>query len=103
MKKIVIPIYYHNDETLKSEACGMDYNIEKCNIKNMIIYKLNGMSEYTENNKIVGTNIYFNGDKFVSPLKINEIEELINCSENNTVIYKELYTKNNKGEFISVT
>jgi hypothetical protein len=104
MKKVIIPIYFHNNTTLRSKNCGIEYNIEDCDIRNVIIYNVNGVSECIENGKLLGTSIFFNGDEFISPLNKNKVEELIEYSETNSVIaYKELYIKDNKGEFINVT
>jgi hypothetical protein len=76
MKGIRIPIFKHNDDTRRSKDLGIDYSYDECEEEEIIFYRIEAISEEVEGDKSY-TEIHCNGTCFVSPLQINEVEELL--------------------------
>lgn len=72
---VIIPIYYNTEDTIRLSDLDIDYNIEDCDIRDVIFLHINAIGRYIEDD-IEGTTIYANGCEFISPLKINEVKEL---------------------------
>ena len=73
--KLIIPCYFENETTV---ILGETSEISNYDIHDITFYKLPfALSPYFEKGKEEGTRFYINNESFVTPLKINELEILI--------------------------
>ena len=74
--KIKFPILFLTDNTCHLESLGIDFKLIDCDVRETTFYIINAVSPYIED----GTNyttIHSNGDGFICPLNIEEVERLI--------------------------
>lgn len=77
MKGIALPIFHHTDQSATLKDCGVDYTIaDNCEIRNIIFYNINAISEYFENeNKY--TSIHTNNSEYLCPMNIERVRKII--------------------------
>jgi hypothetical protein len=73
MEAIRLPIYFDNDNTTKLRDCGIDYDLNKCDIKEVIFYNIDCLEPRNEG----GTFIYSGGDRFLSNLGMEQLNNII--------------------------
>jgi hypothetical protein len=76
MKPLKLPIFYNTDETSALDKMGVDFPLEDCQIRTVIFYHIAAISPYLDGKKEY-TYIHSNGDKFICPKPLKEVEALI--------------------------
>jgi hypothetical protein len=79
--KINLPIFFHTDNTSDLLNLSIDYKLSDCEIRQVTFYVINAIAPYIEDGKVY-TTIHSNGDNFVCPLNIKEVEKIINENTN---------------------
>jgi hypothetical protein len=74
--KIKLPVFFRSEEIKLEELSGKDRSLKDYEIKEVILYNLNYIAPYTEGG-IIYTEIHSGDQSFISLLKINKVEELI--------------------------
>jgi len=73
---IKLPILFLTDDTCHLESLGLDFNLSDCDVRETTFYKINAISPYFEDG-VNYTTIHSNGDGFICPLDIQEVERII--------------------------
>ena len=76
MRYLDIDVLVHNDSTKLMDSLEMDFDLETCDIKTIRIYKISFIMPY-EQNGINYTQIFINGNSFISPLDYNTFKKLV--------------------------
>ena len=74
--KIKLPILFLTDDICQLEDLGLDFNLSDAEIRETTFYNINAVSPYLENG-VNYTSIHANGDGFICPLSVEEVEEII--------------------------
>ena len=77
MKKIVLPIYFHTDNSQIMADIGVKYDLEACEVRNVTFYHINLITPYKEDGSVLGTMIHSNGDMFLTYLSPEQVEVII--------------------------
>jgi hypothetical protein len=81
--KITIPIFTRTESSDTLDELNIDYELEtQTELEFMTIYNINGLIPFFTKSKKEYTEIFFNGTVITSPMKIQEIEKLIDKSLN---------------------
>lgn len=76
--KLIIPCYFENEGTIINDTLGKESDISNYDIHDVTIYQLPfALSPYIEKGKHVGSRVNVGNDYFISSLKVNELEILI--------------------------
>lgn len=73
VKPVILPIYWHTDETAKLENCDIDFDIKECDIRYVYFYHIVAVVDRLENGKICGCTVVVPGDKFICKLQKEEV------------------------------
>lgn len=73
--KVKLPILFETEETQALKNVGIDPSLEDSEINVITFYNINGISKYMEDHNY--TNIYSNGMCFISNLRLDEVEKII--------------------------
>lgn len=70
--ELEIPVYWHTDETSKSESMGLDFDPSELEHRVTTFYRIDSIApcEY-------GCYIYCGGERWISPLSYAELKEKI--------------------------
>lgn len=84
MIRIVLPIFFKTEESKQQELIkGCDYPMEEyCDKRNMVFYAINCIAPFDEDNKMIYTSIFSNGEEFICALPIKEVEKIIDNANN---------------------
>jgi hypothetical protein len=74
MKSISLPIFYHNDKTSKFEDLGIDYSLDKCEIRSVNFYVINAISPRKDDDYCA---IHSNGSQFICKLSFSQVENFL--------------------------
>ena len=74
--KLKLPIFFNTDETTTLKESGINYDIEKNDIRFVIFYRIDAIAPYLKDRRKY-TTIFSCGDCFICNKPISEIEELI--------------------------
>lgn len=78
LMSITIPIFVHTPETSAAHEQGLDFDLEDCRVQDVTFYALNYVKGYRSNGKEqVYSQIGCNGEIFVSPIPIQELNNII--------------------------
>ena len=81
LKKLTIPCYYETDEVISFEKQGIETTVEQLVIYDITIYeKPFAISPHTDKDKIIGTSIYVGNEHYISTLKVEEVDILIEAT-----------------------
>ena len=69
--KLKLPIFHHSDKTGEFSRLDIDYNIEDCEQKEIIFYKIDVIAP-AENDEC--TSIFVGGEEFICSLPMKEVE-----------------------------
>lgn len=79
--KITIPVFTRTDASDTFDDLNIEFDLEEhTEIEFMTIYNINGLIPYTSKSNKEYTEIFFNGTVITSPMKIKDIENLIDKS-----------------------
>ena len=79
--KITIPIFTRTDSSDTLDDLNIEFDLEEhAEIEFMTLYNINGLIPYKTKNNKEYTEIFFNGTVITSPMKIVDIEKLIDKS-----------------------
>lgn len=73
---VKLPILFNNDSTDQLEELNINFNLKDYDVREMTFYCINGIAPYVEHGKDY-TMVYSNGFDFICPLKMSEVERLI--------------------------
>lgn len=73
---IKLPILFLTDDICHLESLGIDFNLSDCDVRETTFYNINAISPYYEAG-VNYTTIHSNGDGFICPLDIQELEGII--------------------------
>lgn len=78
MKKgISIPVLFRTEQQDTQERIGIDIDLQKCEVRNITFFSINGITDYTEYGKYNYCEIYANGDYFISPWSVTHVYNII--------------------------
>jgi len=79
MVSIKLPIFFKTDESHAAEISGKSYSLEThCAKRKIIFYNINAIATYTEEGSDKRyTSVFSNGDEFICPLPMKEVELII--------------------------
>lgn len=77
--KVKLPIYFNTDSTQALQNQEIDFDLDICITRIVTFYQITAIVEYFEKD-IEYSQIFANGERFYSPLKVKEVEQII---ENN--------------------
>jgi uncharacterized membrane protein len=73
---LVLPIIWHNDDTRTKKDLGIDFKLEDCDTKEIIFYHINAiLPSNDDNDEYNYTDIHSNGEYYVCPLPIKEVQQ----------------------------
>ena len=79
--KITIPIFTRTESSDTLDELNIEFDLEEqADIEFMTIYNINGLIPYKTKSNKEYTEIFFNGTVITSPMKIGDIEKLIDKS-----------------------
>lgn len=79
--KITIPVFIRTDSSDTLDDLNIEFDLEEhAEIEFMTIFNINGLIPYKTKNNKEYTEIFFNGTVITSPMKIVDIEKLIDKS-----------------------
>jgi len=73
---IKLPILFMPESISHLESLGLDFNLSDCDLRETTFYRINAISPYYEDG-VNYTTIHSNGDGFICPLTIQEVERII--------------------------
>ncbi len=79
--KVQLPIFFHTDNTSDLFNLDVEFKVKDCSIRQVTFYIINAIAPYFEDGKVY-TTIHSNGDNFLCPLSIQEVEKIINENTN---------------------
>jgi hypothetical protein len=74
--KLIVPVYYHNDDTLVKEDTGIEAPLTEYDIRRVVIFKVDAICP-AEDGKYLYTKIWVSGTTFSIPMKPKEVEALV--------------------------
>ena len=74
--KVKLPILFNTDSTQSLDNLEVDFDLRLCDIREMTFYQISAITKYTEN-EVEYSQIYSNGMRFYSTLKVQEVELII--------------------------
>lgn len=79
MVSIKLPIFFKTDESHTAEISGKNYTLEPhCAKRKIIFYNINAIGPYIEEGTDKRyTSVFSNGDEFICPLSVKEVELII--------------------------
>lgn len=79
MAKITLPIFFKTEESKRQELIkGDDYSLaDYCKERKMIFYNISCIGPFEEDGTIKYTSIFSNGEEFICPLSVKEVELII--------------------------
>ena len=79
MVSIKLPIFFKTDESHAAEISGKSYSLEThCAKRKIIFYNINAIGPYVEEGTDKRyTSVFSNGDEFICPLSVKEVELII--------------------------
>lgn len=81
LKKLTLPSYFETEETISLEKQGLDCDVSMSDIQDITLYeKPFAISPFLEKRVVVGTRISINSDYFISSLKPDEVDALIEAT-----------------------
>lgn len=84
MVKVTLPIFFKTEESKRQELIkGDDYSLEDyCKKRKMIFYNISCIGPFEEDGKVKHTSVFSNGEEFICPLPIKEVEKIIDDANN---------------------
>lgn len=76
MFRLVLPILKNTDQTKSMQDLGLEIDYNNCDIFDVIFYQIIAIVKIYEDGKY-WTETFVSGDKFISPLPTEEIDQLI--------------------------
>jgi len=75
--KLIIPVYFHTDETATKRDAELPYLLSECEIRNITLYSPPTISVGKDDDGTEFGLVYTNGHLFESPLTVKELDGLI--------------------------
>jgi len=74
--EIELDILFHSDRTQSLEDCGLESNIEDCDIRSMTFYQINAIARCSDNENY--SIIHCNGDSYMCTDSYETLKNKIN-------------------------
>lgn len=75
--KLVIPAYFHTDETAIKRDTDIPFLLSECEVRKITMYSPPTIAKGKDDDGTEYSLVYTNGHTFESPLKVDELDELI--------------------------
>ena len=75
--KIEIDVFFHTDSTENLSNLGIDYDIQKCEVRRMTVYNVNAISPYLNTNGMEYCSIHCNGSEFICVESYDTIKQMM--------------------------
>ena len=75
--KLIIPVYFHTDETAIKRDTDTPFLLSECEIRDLILYSPPTIAKGIDDDGSEYGIVYTNGHTFESPLKVKELDGLI--------------------------
>lgn len=82
--KLILPCLYHTDETKSKEDAGLDIDNDEFDIRRAILYSVSLVVPVVDKGKVQNTKIYSGESSIEVPMKMKEVEALIDRAINNS-------------------
>lgn len=88
--KVMLPIFHHSDNTKGLSDMGMDYYYSQCDVKPIIFYHIDAISEKIDNGEHY-TLIHVNNSEYTCSLPMSEVEKILDGNHSPILNYKPKY------------
>lgn len=76
MNKVVIPCFFHTEETQIAKDTGLEYSYEQCDLRPRMFYNIDSICPEYDNGKEY-TEIISGGMTYISPWTMSEVDYVI--------------------------
>lgn len=80
MALVILPIFMHTSETATKNKCGIDIDMEDCEVRDIIFFNINAICAYTDDNYSLPSpysEIHANGSEYICALPLEKVKKLI--------------------------
>lgn len=76
--RLKLPIYYNTEETDHLSEGGLNADLSKCEIRQVIFYRIDSIVQYFKDYKPTNNTLINSGnDEFICALSVDEVDKLI--------------------------